>query len=130
MKKGYVLEWINGHHVFGTMFVHLRQSTFFNSSLYQCPQCQTSLGDMASHWQWKDEEISNWEMPPHLKDFKVKVIDQQCSTTDSGLLCLHTGSVSRLPAEDRHGFPYSWVEVHGRELWLIQHSEMWTGGGA
>ncbi len=43
------------------------------SSLYQCPQCQTSLTDMSSHWRHMDTEREAWQLPQHLQEFKVKV---------------------------------------------------------
>ncbi len=43
------------------------------SSLYQCPQCQTSLTDMSSHWRHMDTERDAWQLPQHLQEFKVKV---------------------------------------------------------
>ena len=41
--------------------------------LYQCPQCQKSIVDMSSAWRRNDEERQLWQMPHHLRDFKVKV---------------------------------------------------------
>ncbi len=57
------------------MYLHVDINyIIFGCRLYRCPQCQTSLTDMTHAWNDMDREIGVWEMPQHLRDFKVKVI--------------------------------------------------------
>ena len=61
-RSKYIFQFLN----FVLVFSHL-------SSLYQCPQCQTSLVKMSSHWENMDNERQRWVLPHQLRDFKVTV---------------------------------------------------------
>jgi hypothetical protein len=71
---------------------------FYLSRLYQCPQCQKSIADMSVAWRRHDEEREMWQMPRHLREFKVKVANihrTQFHSVERVVSHVHTGLRSK-----------------------------------
>ena len=71
-----VKEWVSSYiyTLLGTYNFDIMCTPSPLSRLYQCPQCYCSLVDMSTSWQRMDEERDAWQMPHHLRNFNVKVI--------------------------------------------------------
>ena len=93
LQKGYLIP---------TIYLHITHSIlqyFPLSRLYQCPQCQKSIADMSVAWRRHDEEREMWQMPRHLREFKVKVTNNihrtQFHSVERVVSHVHTGLRSK-----------------------------------